>query len=1149
MLKTILMTFLLLQAAFAQQQAQRTGPRTKERLREEYFSQPRTYPLGFIPAQALEEASRAMDRMTVFRHQRNSSSRHSGDASSTVWTSIGAAPTTRGTSPNTSGWTSALAVDPRNPLVAYAGSPGGGVWKTTDGAISWTSLTDTQATNVIGSIALAPSNPDVVYVGTGNPTYTYGAGVLKSTNAGASWTLLGGPFQGPTGPTTYFDGGAKIASIVVDPNNPNNVLAGVFRWPLSGGGIYRSTDGGVSWTQVLFGGRCLTLRYDLAVTGTVWASVGEYYSQAANGVYKSTDNGATWTKMNGSGTTALPVSNSWEVWLTQGANPNSLYVAIGNTSGTTNGVYKSVDNGISWNKLTLPSALGSRQVQVTAAPQSSNVVYVGDIVLYRSLDGGSTWTNVRGNTFADYRSFAWAAGGTRLYVGDDGGVWTTTAPTTGTSVTWQNGNTNLNLALWYPGMSLHPTDINTTLVGAQDQGVQKYSGTTAWAKVKDCDGGWTVIDPTNPSTMYADCENVQIFKSTTGGALNSWSNAQSGIPTSEAGIFIPPLIVDKLLPSTLYYGLSHIYQTTNGAASWTSISPNLGGSSTTIAVAPSDSNTVYTATGNGKLWVTRNASAGASSTWTDRSGNGLPNRSFSNLAIDPTNPAIAYATVSGFTFGTDTAGHVFSTTNAGVTWFDISSNLPNTPANDIAVDQDLPGTLYLGTDVGMFYSTNAGASWAVLASGLPRVIVTSVRLHRPSRTLRVGTFGRGAWDLSVPATTSNPPPVVTSISPSNATAGGPGFNLTVNGSGFITGSTVLWNGSARTTTFIGSTSMTATIPAADIAAAGTYSVSVTSPAPGGGTSNSVPFTATSATSNSPPTVTSVSPAFGNATSTVRTFVFNDPDGAGDLNIVNVLINFSLDGRNACYLAYDAKNSALYLVQNDGGTLQGMGLPSTGTLFNSQCRINGTGTSAVKTGTSLTLTVDYTFFSAFAGDHTVYAAARDTAVANSGWQPIGTHRVPGVTAFPYVLDATPNSGTAFVGVAQTFTLRYQDAAASTNLQPVQMLINNALDGRNACYFGFDHAGNYLYLINDVGTTLQTGPIRLNGAAGAAALVENASCQLVAAGSTFSESGQILTINLNVVFKSSLAGRRLVYAGTQTLQGANSNWQLLGNLTVQ
>ena len=199
----------------------------------------------------------------------------------------------------------------------------------------------------------------------------------------------------------------------------------------------------------------------------------------------------------------------------------------------------------------------------------------------------------------------------------------------------------------------------------------------------------------------------------------------------------------------LYFGTFRVYQTNDGATSWNSISPDLTQGSpyatlSAIAIAPSDSNTVYAGSSDAKIHVSDDAIAGGA-TWTDVSV-GLPNRSITQISVDPSNANVAYATFSGYSGFTDTQGHVFKTANRGATWSDITGNLPNIPVNDIVVDPLLHSVLYVATDIGVF-STSSGNTWSIFGGGLPRVTVMALKLHPASRTLRAGTYGRSMWDM------------------------------------------------------------------------------------------------------------------------------------------------------------------------------------------------------------------------------------------------------------------------------------------------------------------------------------------------------------------------------------------------------------------
>ena len=201
----------------------------------------------------------------------------------------------------------------------------------------------------------------------------------------------------------------------------------------------------------------------------------------------------------------------------------------------------------------------------------------------------------------------------------------------------------------------------------------------------------------------------------------------------------------------MYFGTHRVYQTVDDASSWTAISPDLtaGGTINTIAVAPSDSDTIYVASSDSRVSVSSNAGSGAGAIWTDISA-GLPHRFITRIAVDPANPMTAYVTLGGFSGSLNPSAHVFKTTNGGQTWADLSGNLPDIPVNQVVVDPDVRGTVYVATDIGVFYTRGGGERWHPLVKGLPRVVVNDLVLHRASRTLRAATHGRSMWDLRLP---------------------------------------------------------------------------------------------------------------------------------------------------------------------------------------------------------------------------------------------------------------------------------------------------------------------------------------------------------------------------------------------------------------
>ncbi len=687
-----------------------------------------------------------------------------------AWTFIGPQPIQSPYSaPILSGRVTAIAVDPHNFSIVYLGGAQGGIWKTVNGGTTWTPMTDTQASTAIGSIAIDPTRPNVIYVGTGEETFSgdsyYGAGILKSMDAGVTWTQICGPFCGPVG-QGFDGGGARIGSLAVNRFTFQILLAAVQLYP-SGDGVYRSADGGNTWTRVLSGNPGNSVLFDPHNVNIAYASLGGPFAGGTEGVYKSTDRGLTWNAANGSGGNSLDLGNAGIIILAFAGSSNAtLYAGIADVN-THNlvGLYKTTDGGDTWTRLSstpdycTPACAYDNVIAVQ--PTNADVIYAGGAyvnTLVRSLDGGATWALLQsgptnGFLHSDTHALTFSSDGSTLYIGNDGGAYVTTEITAPTP-SYTSFNSSLGLTQFYPGISIHPTSSATALGGNQDNGTVLYSGQLTWNDVNCGDGGYTAIDLSNPTTMYSTCELINIFKSTANGTFGTWNRVTNGIDPSDRVGFIPPLVIDPSNPQRLYFGTYRVYQTTDGAANWAAISPDLTtgdpffGVINTIAVAPHDSNTVYIGTRDSHVQITHNA--GNSAIWMNVSL-GLPPRVVTNVAVDPANPAIAYATFSGFSGFGDNQGHVFKTINSGSNWSDISGDLPNTPVNILVTAPDAPNTLFVGTDTGVFYTTNGGAQWNSLANGLPRPAVLGLALHAPSRTLRAATHGRGMWDLDVSA--------------------------------------------------------------------------------------------------------------------------------------------------------------------------------------------------------------------------------------------------------------------------------------------------------------------------------------------------------------------------------------------------------------
>jgi uncharacterized repeat protein (TIGR01451 family) len=718
--------------------------------RQQWFRQQRATPQGYFPSGLRWKALQQLDQMM----QAEESLQLAGIAiiPATPWRPIGPS-STSGFWGKATGRVFSLLVDPRNSSVVYAGTHGGGVWKSRDGGSTWVPLTDKQPSLGAESLAFDPSDADTIYVGTG---VDYGAGILKSTDGGVTWTSYPGPFVGPFGSDSFFGGSARILSIAVSPANPSTVLVADFVWPESNAGVYRSTDGGKTWEQKLGGTPGHTVVFDPSNGNIAYAALcggyGPPYGGFNAGIYMSSDAGQSWTLVTGNDPNTLPAASvigDCQI-LVQPSDPSILFVTVKFTDGT-RGLFKSTDAGQNWKRLPDPPEIDI----LYSSPADPNVLFAGGIDLHRSLDGGQVWTNISSGAngivlHPDQHSYAFSADSSKLYVGNDGGISSTTS-ISASMVNWTNLNSGLADELFYPGIAINAANKNIAFGGSQDNGMQRYSGTLAWNEVECGDGGFAAVDRTNSNNVYIACIYADIKRSTTGGfSFGSFTEANTGIDTSDRAGFIAPLIMDPTNSQRLYFGTYRVYQTTDSAASWTAISPDLtsGGVLTTIAVAATNANVVYAGSNNSNISVSTNALMGAAATWASRNA-ALPPRYITQIAVDPRNSQTAYVVFSGFSGFGDTLGHVFKTTNGGSSWKDISGNLPNIPVNSIVVDPVLANTLYIATDVGTFWTRNGG-TWSPLMSGLPKAISTFLQLHNPSRTLRVATYGRSLFDAHLP---------------------------------------------------------------------------------------------------------------------------------------------------------------------------------------------------------------------------------------------------------------------------------------------------------------------------------------------------------------------------------------------------------------
>ncbi|MGH9732272.1 MAG: IPT/TIG domain-containing protein [Candidatus Acidiferrales bacterium] len=693
----------------------------------------------------------------------------------------------------------------------------------------------------IGYISVDPANTQTLLAAVEGISSQAHSGIWRSTDGGADWTLTPATSYSPALPA-QFDFGTGVT---FDPNDPLGKTA------------------------------YAALGIPFCASNTCGAAGDE---ELDNGVYKSTDAGQTWTRMASLDTAAGSNSGNYgRISIAVGPSSNGLptgtelVVSIATIAGSSSdllGVFKSTDGGQTFTTVTAPAFCNHQcfyDMAVGISPANANVIFLGGgpsaegsgisqpcgqipanqgvSAVIESTDGGTSWADVScdnsSGTFIHVDTHAFAFGpSNKIFIGNDGGVWSSTNVITSPGgQNWANLNNTLSLTQFYPGNSIHPSNSQIGFGGTQDNGMQMFAGQLNWSDTASCgDGAWTAIDPNTPSTVYTTCEAIHQFGTilknqmdgTGAGFGANWLALDTPAMDNDNTNFIPPVVVDPSTPQNIYFGTDRVWQSTNGGISWNPISTTLPSSAqftcgggacviTTLSVAPNSSNTVYVGADTGQIFTSTNA-AGAAPTFSEIDQSNMPGRTVTQVIASPTLSATAFATFSGFSScsGCDNLGHVFRTTNGGGAWTNITGNLPDTPVDDIVVDpNDLTNnTLYVATDVGVFATSNGGGSWSELQTGLPHVECTSLKLNNTARVLRVGTHGRGDWDLQLPGLSGT---VLTGILPTSTTSGSTGFTLTLNGVGFAAGSTASFNGAAIPTTFVNATQLTAAVPTSAIA--------------------------------------------------------------------------------------------------------------------------------------------------------------------------------------------------------------------------------------------------------------------------------------------------------------------------------------------
>ncbi len=680
-----------------------------------------------------------------------------------------------------------IAFHPTDPNVWWVGVAQAGVWKTSNGGVSWTPLTDHLPILRISDIAVDPSDPDILYICVGDFEYIgvslilddrkrhshYGLGVYKTTDGGIHWTPTGLSFQ-----QTPFDH-SLMRRVIVDPDNGDNlVAAGV-------SGVFRSTDGGASWVTT-FDRLMWDLEQDPVNTQTLYAASGYVATSGVGvpGVYKSTDFGDTWTILN----TGIPLADSVqrvEIAIAP-SDPNYIYATTCDYQEGYFGTYRSTDGGNTWEIRSSHTdgknilgwyggqgtgGQGTYDLALVVDPADPERIFVGGVNLWGSEDGGhnwdgiSFWVNYYGESIhADQHQLKYHALSDRYFVCNDGGVmsadslvigsWDAAANSPGYTwpTVWEDHSSGMQITSFYR-LGLGPDNSGTLIAGAQDNSTF-YNDGTGWSNIIGGDGMECFIAPYDVHFVVGSHQNGNLARSFDAGQNIDYGISNPITDTGEKGEWTTPFLHAPDDPYTIYGAWGNLWKSEDAGSTWIRLSafPDMPGATfpapaSALVQCRSQPATFYLAKRSyasygvsAALWVTHDEGTN----WTNITA-GLPDSLyFTYLAVSDNDPQSALITCSGFEAGIK----VFETTDGGGSWTNISGTLPNIPVNCVVRDQQsAKNTIYIGTDLGVWYLNDTLPGWQPYGQGLPNVIVSELEIDPVANRLYAATFGRGIWEI------------------------------------------------------------------------------------------------------------------------------------------------------------------------------------------------------------------------------------------------------------------------------------------------------------------------------------------------------------------------------------------------------------------
>lgn len=718
-------------------------------------------------------------------------------ASTPGWTALGPAPIPNGqTTPTSavSGRTISVAIHPTNPNIVYVGTAGGGLYRSTDGGTNWLPLMDNALSLAIGALAIAPSQPETLYVGTGEPHFSadsfFGVGVYRIDNASSNSPALSGPLNLNGSGADIFSGRA-ISEIQVHPTLPGTIFVsttsgvgglGAASFPgAPSRGIYRSTNA-TSAAPVFTRLTGLAANADCNVRDIVIDPLNPNFlvagvaSGGIGGIYVSLDALApipTFTQRQVfTGSSIIDSTTEFALHHTSGSNP-TVYAATGFGGGR---VLINTDGGTVWTQQidnNFCEAQCFYSIAIEVAPDDPTRVYLGgasSVPFAISNTSGTTFANsAAGLQVGTHVIAASKSTPSTLYFGSDGGIW----KSTNSGADWVSLNNGGFSATQFRSLATHPLDLELMIGGTRSTGTQLKRVNGTWTRSDFSDGGFTQIDQNATDTtnvsMYhtyfnqtnfmgfarvnqvADAEsmNWRFFGCGQGAILNGMTCNATAI------LFYAPMVLGPGNPNTLYFGSDVLYRSFNGGTNMTKVSqePIVPGQAiTAIGISPTSDIVRVVGLRNGALFATTNGTSPLVSLDAVGAGSVIPDMFVSRIVIDRTNNNIAYLSLSGFPGAGQALWKTSNLLSPTPVWVPSGNGIPNIPINALVIDPDNSVMLYAGTDIGVYRSIDSGLTWTAFSQGLPRVPVFDIAFQAARRPgghgpLRIATHGRGIWEI------------------------------------------------------------------------------------------------------------------------------------------------------------------------------------------------------------------------------------------------------------------------------------------------------------------------------------------------------------------------------------------------------------------